>query len=265
MNKLNDTIFKYSNLFDKIKEFFRLYHLDDQKYNQFIDIYIDKSEKLANISKGCLFIINNRENTYKIICNLKKHILGNETEEIEKFLLNYQGIKIPMFDASVLSTTSYLSCSWSLYDSIQRIILIIIGNQIPDITHSFCNKNSSFSNLSCYNLYKLIYSDDYIFSYKLRNFFIHEAGFINGKSILLNNKVRDLFTINDSLLNEINDKIGKELVFKGNLIDQLKNANDNIDCFFCSLLNHSIDSYFKEILSFIDEDKFKRQFLKILQ
>lgn len=264
MNEINNTISRYSISLDKLKELLRLCPLDDHKYDQLIEIYFTKTKIISDILKTCLSIIKRRENSFKIIVNLKKHIRGNETIPIDKFLIDYQGIRISMFEASLLSTALYLSCTWSLYDSIQKILLTILKIKSPDITTSFSAEKSPFSNFSCFNFYDLIYSNHYLLSYKFRNLFIHESGYINGKSILVNKEVHDLFIIDDSLLKKINEIIGKELVIEGDLIKQLKNANDNIDLFFNSLLNYSIDSYITEIQCLIDDDKFKRHLIEIL-
>lgn len=245
----------------------------DEDYKKIYGRLVSKADMVSENLDRCSGAIKIRTNSFDVISIIKRQIVGNENKELSSGV-DYYNLIIPMSEARVLATTSYLSSTWSLYDLIQRTSCSLIFNYIgvesddskvaKSLNTSKYLSNSPFADFSFYYEFRRYYESMLKFSYEMRNAFIHESGFIEGKKILMNGKWCDAFTIDESVVNTINKRIKCKnglSVSATDLIIQLKKANDKIDLYFCSLLKFSIDFYISELKNFVDD---KKLFVKLL-
>ena len=248
----------------------------DGRNKGIITRFITKTVITNDILNLCLHSINIREKSFEIIDSVKSQIFGYENMPID-YEINYMNFKIPMSQARILSTTSYLSSVWSLYDILQKACLTLIINKDMEIDEDKDkekdkgrNKNEDIDNhlkyslLSDKTLYKCfsfyyefinLYKTKYHFSYFLRNCFIHNGGFVDKNTPVFSSLIfRDSFIIYDDISSRINNIIKDNFVKPDDLIIQLKNANDDIDLLFVSLLQFSFKSFLLEISCFISDD-----------
>lgn len=248
----------------------------DGKDNVVLTRFNSKMEETNSILDLCLNLINIREKSFEIINSVKSQTFGRENESINSEI-SYMNLKVPVSEARILSTTSYLSSAWSLYDVLQKACLELIiykyfdinkdivkgkdkGNEKgKDINNLF--KNSLLSDKSPYKYFSFyyeficFYKTNYHFSYFLRNCFIHNGGFIEKNAPIFSSLIlRDSFIISSDISSKINGVINDHFVKPDDLIIQLKEANDNIDLFFVSLLQFSLKSFLIEISCFISDD-----------
>lgn len=263
-NVINESKKTVNSVSDLLKEIAKG---SDKDYKEFYGTLVSKANIVSNNLDRCSEAIKIRSNSFDVISILKGKIIGNENEELS-YGIDYYNLNIPMSEARVLATTSYLSSTWSLYDLIQRTSCSLIFDNIgvksddskvaKSLNTSKYLSNSPFVNFSFYYEFRRYYEPMLKFSYEMRNAFIHESGSIDGKKILMNGKWCDAFMIDESVVNTINKRIKCKnglLISAEDLIIQLKKANDKIDLYFCSLLKFSIDFYISELKNFIDDKK----------